>query len=116
MKNAVQINTTNTFENTVDTVINHLSERDAEHTVIERIENLVEHFEQKVGDNPYLYSKCNELVEYGTSEIRACNLNGFRILYEAYEDGDKTVVVMLLLLSQRQSIQNQLIEHCILYT
>jgi len=116
MQKVVQINTTNTFENTVDTVINHLSERDAEHTVIEKIESLVEHFEEKVSDNPYLYSKCSELVEYGVSEIRACNLNGFRILYEAYEDGDKTVVVMLLLLSQRQSIQNQLIEHCILYT
>lgn len=116
MQKVVQINITNTFENTVDTVINHLSERDSEHTVIEKIENLVEHFEEKVRDNPYLYSKCSELVEFGTSEIRAFNLNGFRILYEAYEEDGKTVVVLLLLLSQKQSIQNQLIEHCILYT
>ncbi len=115
MQKVVQINTTKTFENTVDTAISHLAQREDEYTVIEKIENLVEHFEEKVTDNPYLYSKCSELVEYGISEIRAFNLNGFRILYEAYEDGDKIVVVVLLLLSQKQSIQNQLIEHCILY-
>lgn len=115
MKQVVEINVTDTFENTVDTAISHLAQREDEFTVIEKIENLVGHFEEKVTDNPYLYSKCSELVEFGTSEIRAFNFNGFRILYEAYEDGDKTVVVMLLLLSQKQSIQNQLIEHCILY-
>lgn len=111
----VQINITNTFENTVDTVISHLARREDEYTVVEKIEKIVGHFEAKVSEHPYLYSKCSELVEFGISEIREFNFDGFRILYEAYEDGDKTVVEMLLLLSQKQSIQSQLIEHCILY-
>ena len=42
--------------------------------------------------------------------------NDFRLLYEITQETEDLVVIdMLLLLRQKQSIQNQLIEHCLFY-
>jgi hypothetical protein len=115
MQNEVQINILETFENTVETVISYLAQRDDEYSVIEKVEGLIEHFVTKVEDNPFMYSRCSELVGYGVVNIRDFKRNGFRILHEVYEADGKTVVNILLLLRQNQNIQDQLIEHCVLY-
>lgn len=112
---SVEIVYTQTFEQTVDSAIIHWSQWNEENTVIERIESLVEHFETQVTQNPYIYSLCTELVPLGNTDIREMKRQNARLLYEVVEQTECFTITALLFLGQKQSIQNQLIDHCILY-
>lgn len=110
------IRITKTFENTVDNTISHLALYTNENDVIDRVMALINHFEAHVLDNPYIYSRCIELTQLGVTSVREFNYDGFRILYEVQKNRDDSLTIeVLLLLLQNQSIQNQLIEHCLLY-
>ncbi|WP_298771729.1 type II toxin-antitoxin system RelE/ParE family toxin [uncultured Shewanella sp.] len=111
----VEIVYTQTFEQTVDNAIIHWSQWSEESTIIEKIEGLIEYFETKVGKNPYIYSLCSELVPLGNTDIREMKRENTRVLYEVDEQEEQLVITVLLFLGQKQSIQNQLIDHCILY-
>ncbi|UTZ44537.1 type II toxin-antitoxin system RelE/ParE family toxin [Vibrio campbellii] len=112
---AVEINVTKTFEDTVDSTIDYMSQWNSEFVVIDRVEAVVDHFFKKVSENPFIYSKSPELLDLGVAEIREFNRDGFRLFYEAVEDKDKVVVNVLLFLRQKQNVQNQLVEHCLIY-
>lgn len=112
----VTINVTATFENTVENMITHLAPHSSAVAVMENIEELYLFFESKVEDNPYIYPRCAELARFGDVTVREFNRNGYRILYDTQEiNEDELVINVLLLLRQNQSIQNQLIEHCLLH-
>jgi len=110
----IKISSTKTFEQTADDLITYLTQWSDEQIVIERVEKLVVHFEEKVSDNPFIYSRCAALTEYGIVNIREFKRDGFRLLYEVEQDNETTFISVLLLLRQNQSIQEQLIEHCLL--
>jgi uncharacterized membrane protein YhfC len=105
----------NTFGDTVDSAISHYSQWKGEESIIERIENVVDFFEESVTQNPMVHARCPELIELGVIHVRHAVKDGFRILYEVHEVDGETVILVLLFLSQRQSVQNQLIEHCLVY-
>ncbi|MGR6831060.1 type II toxin-antitoxin system RelE/ParE family toxin [Aliivibrio wodanis] len=112
----VQINVTDTFEQTVESSITHLTPWSSEELVINKVEKLIDDFQEQVTSNPFIYPRCAELAEYGSSNIREFKRNDFRLLYEITQETEDLVVIdMLLLLRQKQSIQNQLIEHCLFY-
>lgn len=110
----VKLEITETFDSTVDSAISHRLEFNDD-SIIERIESVTERFEASVVQNPLIYPLCQELVEIGVIHIRHAIMDGFRILYEVNEVGGETVILVLLFLSQRQSIQNQLVEHCLMH-
>ncbi len=106
---------TDTFDNTTESAIAHFSQWSDGVDVITRVERLIEEFEEGVASNPQMYSRCSELAQFGNTEIRSMTKDGFRLLYEPVESDGEVKIVVLLLLGQRQSIQEQLITHCLIY-
>lgn len=110
---AAKLEYTETFLQTVDSAISHFAQYYGELATIERIEQVITAFESAVTQNPTYYAVCGELVELGTTQVRQAIKGDFRILYEVLVSHHETVILVLLLLSQRQSIQHQLINHCL---
>lgn len=111
----VKLEYTKTFEDTVDSALSHYSQWHDEFTIIERVEAVIEAFEASVTQNPLSHALCQELVELGITQVRHAIKEDFRILYEVSYINDESLVTVLLFLNQRQSIQNQLINHCLVY-
>lgn len=111
----VKLEYTKTFEDTVDSAISHYSQWPDEITIIERVEAVIEAFEASVTQNPLSHALCQELVELGITQVRHAIKEDFRILYEVSYINDESLVTVLLFLNQRPSIQNQLINHCLVY-
>ena len=111
----VKLEYTKTFEDTVDSAISHYSQWHDEITIIVRIEAVIEAFEASVTQNPLGHALCQELVELGITQVRHAIKEDFRILYEVSYINDESLVTLLLFLNQRPSIQNQLINHCLVY-
>jgi hypothetical protein len=111
----VEVNLLDTFLNSVDSSISYLAQGNDEQLAIDKVGSIVDYFHDNVIENPFMYSLCSETVDFGDIAIRDFKRNGFRILYEVNDTDDMTVIDVLLFLNQKQSIQNQLIEHCILY-
>ncbi|MFB2674388.1 type II toxin-antitoxin system RelE/ParE family toxin [Shewanella xiamenensis] len=111
----VKLEYTKTFEDTVDSAISHYSQWHDEITIIERVEAVIEAFEASVTQNPLSHALCQELVELGITQVRHAIKEDFRILYDVSYINDESLVTVLLFLNQRQSIQNQLINHCLVY-
>lgn len=111
----VKLEYTTTFEDTVDSAISHYSQWHDEITIIERVEAVIEAFEASVTQNPLSHALCQELVELGITQVRHAIKEDFRILYEVSYINDESLVTVLLFLNQRPSIQNQLINHCLVY-
>ncbi|GLT20200.1 hypothetical protein GCM10007938_39830 [Vibrio zhanjiangensis] len=112
MTNKVNIQYTETFENSMNDVIEHLKQWSEVQDVIEKVESLLDTFEAQVSENPNIYSRCSELVELGVTNIRDYTRAGFRLLYEVM---DEDTVIGLILLRQRQDISMALVDYCILY-
>lgn len=111
----VKLEYTKTFEDTVDSAISHYSQWNDEIAIIDKIEAVIDAFEASVTQNPLSHALCQELVELGVTQVRHAVKEDFRILYEVSYVNDETIVTVLLFLNQRQSIQNQLINHCLMY-
>lgn len=111
----VRFEYTKTFEDTVDSAISHYSQWSDEVTIIERVELVLNAFESSAAQNPLIHPLCQELVELGVTQVRHAIKEDFRVLYEVSDVCGETVITALLFLSQRQSIQNQLINHCLIY-
>lgn len=107
---------TETFYKSTDLVIAHLSKWNDEISILDKIENTVNTFEDAVINNPFIYPVSKSLFDIaGLSSIREANINGYRILHEVNERDNETVVTVLVLLGERQSVKEQLIKHCLMF-
>ena len=109
--NKVQIKYTEVFESTVDSAIQFIQSYSDYEDAFNRINSLIDTFEKRVSNYPQSCPVCSELVELGITSYREFNSGGFRILYTIEMDGS---IFGELLLNQRQSIQQQLINYCLL--
>ena len=112
MGNKVNVQYTKTFENSMNDIIDHLNQWSEVDDVIKQVESLLDTFEDQVGHNPNIYSRCSELVGLGVTNIRDFTKSGFRLLYEVVDD---ETVLGLILLRQRQDISLALVDYCILH-
>jgi hypothetical protein len=107
---------TETFNDSTDLTITHLSRWSDEISVLDKIENTIDIFENSVSNNPLIYPVSPSLFDVtGISNVREANINGYRILYEVGEREKEAIVTALLLLGQKQSIKEQLTKHCLMY-
>lgn len=107
---------TDTFNNSTDLTIAHFSRWSSELSVLEKIEDTMGTFEDAVSNNPLIYPVSQNIFDIaGISSVREANINGYRILYEVNEQGRETVITTFLLLGQRQSVKEQLMNHCLMY-
>nr|WP_199452925.1 type II toxin-antitoxin system RelE/ParE family toxin [Vibrio owensii] len=103
---------TQTFENTAIQSINYLSNWSARNDVIDRLIAVQQRFEHNVLNNPSTYPPCYELTTIGVYDIRQFSFDGFKLLYRI---GDKNTIYALVILSDKQNLQNALIDHCIMF-
>jgi hypothetical protein len=112
----VVIDYTDTFNNSTDLTIAHLLRWSDEISVLEKIESIIDIFENAVSSNPLIYPVSQSIFDIaGISSVREANINGYRLLYEVNERNKETVVTTFILLGQRQSVKEQLINHCLMY-
>jgi hypothetical protein len=107
---------TNSFDNCTELAIAHFSRWNSELSVIEKIEDTVNIFENAVGSNPLIYPISQIIFNVlGVSSVREANIKGYRLLYEIHERAGDKIVVASILISQRQSVTEQLTKHCLMY-
>ncbi|HHF2898441.1 TPA: type II toxin-antitoxin system RelE/ParE family toxin [Vibrio alginolyticus] len=102
---------TETFANTAEERIDYYSQWNDVTSVVERIETLIETFEQNVERNPAIYPACYELTELGVYHFRQFSFDGFKLIYQ-YDDVTDTVYAMVLI-SDKQDLQKTLVDYCI---
>ena len=112
---AVTVEYTFTFEQTTELAIGHFAEYKSEQQTLDKIDSVLERFEEKVRIDPYIYSRSQSLLEIGITEVREANIDGMRLLYEVEERGDDRVVTGLVLLSLKQHVETQLVNYCLIY-
>lgn len=107
---------TETFNDSTDLTITHLLRWNDEMSVLDKIEDTVNIFENAVSNNPFIYPVSQSIFDIaGISNIHEANINGYRLLYEVGERNKETIVTGLLLLGQKQSVKEQLTKHCLMY-
>ncbi len=112
-KKIVNINAAETFEKTLENVITYLTPYSSEFLVLDRVENVIETFEQQVLAQPLSYPRSPELVSIGVNDVRHANIDGFRLLYEVTVLDDEINVYLLLFLDSKQSVEKQLVDYCL---
>lgn len=106
---------TYTFENILNDLINHLSQFSTEELVILRIEKFIERFEKLVIFTPTANPISHSLLDLGVVQFREFSADEFRLLYRVLDDGNNVRVIGDLITSQKQDLQQLLVNYCLLH-
>lgn len=77
----------------------------------ELADSLVDEIEANLSEQPLMYPICSQLADYGLGYRERIDDRGFRTIFSV--KGDR--VDVLLILHQRQSIQDALLRHLLAY-
>lgn len=115
MQKKVRIEYTETFFSVTDNLINYLAPHSSEAAVIGKIEDFIEFFESKVSESPYSCQISPTLQTLGITYFREFYGDGLRLIYRTLETETEVIIQGDLLLSQKQDIQQALIDYCLIY-
>ena len=115
MKNEVRIEYTETFNNLLNDLIDHLSSYSSEEQVIIRVEDFIERFESLVSFTATAAPTSQPLLELGVRTFREFTADDFRLLYRIKEEENSVRVIADVIISQKQDIQQLLINYCLLH-
>jgi len=115
MVKEVKIEYTESFDNITDSLINYLASYSDEVDAIERIEYIIDKFEERVISAPLSCPISKTLLELGVTYFREYNLNGYRLLYRVFEDEKTITIEGNAILAHKQDIEKNLIEYCLIY-
>lgn len=113
--NGVRIEYTETFYNLLNDLIDHLSPYSSEEQVIIRIEDFIDRFENLVSFNSAASPVSQPLLELGVVTFREFTADNFRLLYRIKEEENSLRIIGDVIISQKQNIQQLLINYCLLY-
>ena len=115
IKNEVRIEYTETFNNLLNDLIDHLSPYSSEEQVIIRIEGFIERFESLVSFTSTDAPTSQPLLEFGVRTFREFTADDFRLLYRIKEEKNNVRIIGDVIISQKQDIQQLLINYCLLH-
>lgn len=115
MEKTVQIKYTETFDNLANNVIDHLASYSDEEHALNRVELFIERFENLISFTPNAAPISQSLLELGVTTFREFTADGFRLLYRIIETDHTTIIQCDAILTQRQDIQQTLINYCLIY-
>lgn len=104
---------TETFEKTADTLISYFSMYYSEDDAISKIEDEILAFEESKKAFPNSSAISQELQALGILDVRCSCRNGIKIFHTVEESQEHTKIILLFMLTDRQSASKQLINHCI---
>lgn len=79
----------------------------------QELSSLITSVEALLSKNPFAYPVSSQASLLGITHYRELNHEGYRLLYECHED--EQLVVIALILKQRQSVEDQLIHDCLMF-
>ncbi|NQZ09980.1 MAG: type II toxin-antitoxin system RelE/ParE family toxin [Algicola sp.] len=106
---------TDTFENLLNHLVDYLTPFSSQERVVTRALNVIERFEKRVLVAPYSVPVSHYLLSIGVNSFREFNADGFKILYRVFDDGQGTRIVVDTITSQKQDIEQVLVNYCLLY-
>jgi len=115
INNEVRIEYTETFNNLLNDLIDHLSPYSSEEQVIIRVEDFIERFENLVNFNSAAPPISQPLLELGVRTFREFTADNFRLLYRINEEENIIRIIGDVIISQKQDIQQLLINYCLLH-
>ena len=96
-------------------LIAHLSPYSNEEQVIIRIEDFIERFENLVSFNSAAPPISQPLLTLGVRAFREFTADNFRLLYRIKEEENSIRIIGDVIISQKQDIQQLLINYCLLH-
>jgi hypothetical protein len=115
INNKVRIEYTETFNNLLNDLIDHFSPYSSEEQVIIRVENFIERFESLVSFTSTATPISQSLLELGVLTFREFTADDFRLLYRIKEEENNLRIIGDVIISQKQDIQQILINYCLLH-
>lgn len=108
-----QVKYATTAEQSLYSQISHLEPYHGYEGAEKKLSSLITQAEALLSENPLAYPISPLASLLGITRYRELNHNGYRLFYECYED--EQLVVMGLILGQRQSVEEQLIHYCLMF-
>jgi plasmid stabilization system protein ParE len=108
-----EIRYSSTAEQSLYSQISHLQPYVGNGGAEEKLSRLILQAEVLLSKNPLTYPVSSQASLFGITHYRELNHNGYRIFYECFED--ERLVVIGLVLAQKQSIEDQLIHYCLMF-
>ena len=103
---------TNTAQQSIEDQIEHLAIYQGNDLALKRMNCSIDVFEPKLKCNPLAYKISPQASELGVLHYHELNTEKLRILYEVLEDD--LIVVVHLVLGEKQSVEKALIRNCLL--
>jgi hypothetical protein len=102
-----------TAEQSLYSQISHLEPHLGYAGAEKKLSSLIIEAEALLVKNPLAYPISRQASLLGITHYRELNHLGYRLLYECYED--EQLVVISLILGERQSVEEQLINYCLMF-
>ena len=112
MSKTIEIAYASTAEESLVSQIHHLTPHLGADEAQARLIALVRNTESRLKAHPLAAPVCEEAALLGVSHYRELHIGEYRILYRFHEP--ESLVVVALFLRQRQSIEEQLINYCLM--
>jgi len=102
-----------TAEQSLYSQITHLQPYMGNDGAQKKLSRLIAEVEALLSANPLAYPISPQASLFGITQYRELNHDGYRIFYQCF-DGEQLVVVGLIL-AQKQSVEDQLIHYCLMF-
>lgn len=105
---------TETAQQSIEDQIVYLADYHGLESAYQRLENVADALQVKLLTAPLGYPVSPQASELGILHYRELNTDGYRVFYEIVEAGQ--AIVVLLVLRDKQSVENALVRYCLLHT
>lgn len=112
MSKTIKISYATTAEESLISQLHHLTPHHGVELAQARLVELIQSAEKRLRNHPLSAPVCQQAALLGISHYRELHLEDYRILYQ-YDEA-KALVVVALILRQRQSIEEQLVNYCLM--
>lgn len=112
MRKTIRISYASTAEESLVSQIHHLAPYHGVEQAQAKLVELIHALEQRLNTHPLSAPICQQAALLGVSHYRELHLDEYRILYRYHES--EQLAVVALILRQQQSIEEQLINYCLM--
>lgn len=109
---ALKIRFTDAAQHSIEDQVEHLAVHHGFESALERVGTAIDLIQDKLLSTPLGYPISYQASDLGVIHYRELNTNGYRVFYEILEADQ--VIVILLVLRGKQSVEKALVRYCLL--